>query len=135
MLTRTYVNLRYWFYAIGNTPAVDLLCDLSLSKGDHVNILSLGCGDVRNILFTLWSQGPLPVDTSINVTACDTDSAILARNVFLLSFIIKHEARLGTAGTSNDKLLDTMLSIYYHFFLTRNALDILQNTRSSLQKH
>lgn len=47
----------YWkkpfFYAIGNTPAVCLTQDLAPEEA--ANILLLGCGDPRNILFTIYS--------------------------------------------------------------------------------
>ena len=43
------------FYPIGNTPAVCLTQCLPLEK--QANILLLGCGDVRNILFTAHSDG------------------------------------------------------------------------------
>lgn len=125
MLTRTYVNSRYWFYPIGNTPAVNLLRDVLVQEGGPVNILSLGCGDVRNILFTLWSQGPIKPNVTINVTACDIDPAILARNVFLLSFLVKCSAAHGASGPG-DEILDTLWSIYYHFFLTAKSTSALQ---------
>ena len=65
-------------------------------------------------------------DVTIKITACDIDSAILARNIFLLSYIVKHQERLEQAAASDDELLDNLWSIYYHFFLTGDALDLLQ---------
>ena len=61
MLTPTFVNLRYWFYAIGNTPAVNLLRDTTLPDAKAkeecaVKILLLACGDPRNLLFSLWCE-------------------------------------------------------------------------------
>ena len=58
MYTPTYIQLKYWYYPVGNTPAVNLLRDLSPDCGrqDCVNILSLACGDPRNVLFSLWSD-------------------------------------------------------------------------------
>jgi hypothetical protein len=76
MLTSTYVNIRSFSYPIGNTPAANLLRDLRPGK-EPVEILALGCGDVRNILFTLWSQQN---DTcKLNFTACDLDPAIIGK--------------------------------------------------------
>jgi len=60
----------------------------------------LGCGDIRNIPFTIYSQGPLSIDATIKITAGDFDSAILARNIFLSSLIVKRQARLEQATTS-----------------------------------
>ncbi len=59
MFTPTRVQLKYWFYPTGNTPAVNLLRDIPPSdnkKEDNVNLLLLACGDPRNILFSLWCE-------------------------------------------------------------------------------
>jgi hypothetical protein len=77
MLTSTYVNTRPFSYPIGNTPAANLLRDLRPGK-EPVGILALGCGDIRNILFTLWSQKH---DTcKLSFTACDLDPAIIGEH-------------------------------------------------------
>lgn len=54
MLTPAYVNLNTFFYPLGNTPAVSLTQGLPLGK--QANILLLGCGDVRHILFTVHTD-------------------------------------------------------------------------------
>jgi hypothetical protein len=51
MLTPGYASLFVYFYPIGNTPAVCLT--QGLPPGKKADILLLGCGDVRHILFTL----------------------------------------------------------------------------------
>ena len=59
MYTPTYVQLKYWYHPVGNTPAVNLLRDLQVSERSdrkHINFLSLACGDPRNVLFTLWCE-------------------------------------------------------------------------------
>ena len=43
---------RPFFYAFGNTPAVCLTDHLS--PEEDADVLSLGCGDVRNLLYTLF---------------------------------------------------------------------------------
>ena len=43
-----------YFYPIGNTSAVDLTDTLTPEEPAH--LLLLGCGDPRNILFTVHSQ-------------------------------------------------------------------------------
>jgi hypothetical protein len=55
MLTPGYANLLTYFYPIGNTPAVCLTQGLPPERG--ADILLLGCGDVRNILFTAHCDG------------------------------------------------------------------------------
>lgn len=58
MTTPTHIQVKYWMYPIGNTPAVNLLRDtpISSSKDETIRILCLACGDPRSILFTLWSE-------------------------------------------------------------------------------
>ena len=85
MLTPTYVNIKSFFYPIGNTPAANLLRDYRPGE-EPIEILAIGCGDVRNILFTLWSEQ----DTActLNFTACDLDPAVLGKHAlfFLMQF-------------------------------------------------
>jgi hypothetical protein len=45
---------KYFFYPIGNTSAVCLTRDLPLEE--PANILLLGCGDPRNVLYTVFSE-------------------------------------------------------------------------------
>jgi len=54
MLHPVVVNIGTFFYPLGNTPAVCLTQDLPPEEG--ADILLLGCGDVRNILFTAYSD-------------------------------------------------------------------------------
>lgn len=82
MLTSTYINPRFFSYPIGNTPAANLLRDVRPGN-EPVEILAIGCGDVRNILFTLWSQKR--DGCKLNFTACDLDPAVLGKHVFFLS--------------------------------------------------
>ena len=43
-----------FFYPIGNTPAVCLTSELPPEQS--ADILLLGCGDVRNILYTTYAD-------------------------------------------------------------------------------
>ena len=54
MLGPVYLDILTFFYPIGNTPAVSLTRDLSPEQKEDV--LLLGCGDARNILFTLYTE-------------------------------------------------------------------------------
>ena len=56
--TPLFIQLKYWFYPTGNTPAVNLLRDTpaaAFDQQDTVNALLLACGDPRNVLFSLWN--------------------------------------------------------------------------------
>ena len=55
MLTPGYANLWTYFYPVGNTPAVCLTQGLPPER--KPDVLLLGCGDARNILFTAHCDG------------------------------------------------------------------------------
>jgi hypothetical protein len=54
MLTPTVAVRTAFLYAAGNTPASSLT--KSVPQGQNVDILSLGCGDLRNILYTAYLE-------------------------------------------------------------------------------
>jgi hypothetical protein len=54
MFAPVYLDILTFFYPIGNTPATCLTRNLSYE--DRGDLLLLGCGDVRDILFTLYSE-------------------------------------------------------------------------------
>lgn len=60
MLTPAIVNIVSFFYPVGNTPAVCLTQDLPGEEA--ADVLLLGCGDVRNILFTTYFDGEVHHD-------------------------------------------------------------------------
>jgi len=45
---------KYFFYPIGNTAAVCLTRDIAAEE--HADILLLGCGDPRNVLYTIFCE-------------------------------------------------------------------------------
>jgi hypothetical protein len=54
MYAPVVADIVTFFYPIGNTPAVQLTRDLP--REQPADILLLGCGDVRNILFTVYAD-------------------------------------------------------------------------------
>lgn len=68
------------FYAIGNTPAVSLTRDLP--QGVDADILLLGCGDVRHILYTCYAERGFPT-RRLDVTGCDIEDNIIGASVSL----------------------------------------------------
>ncbi|KAL2138755.1 hypothetical protein VTI28DRAFT_6314 [Corynascus sepedonium] len=117
MLTPGYANLWVHFYPIGNTPAVSLTQGLPPEK--DANILLLGCGDIRNILFTVHSDNPRRMD----VTCCDIEPAIIARNILQLTLIV---------DDSNDQGNNDNWDIYYHVFIDKTCHDRLQKQAKKL---
>jgi hypothetical protein len=47
---------KYFFYLIGNTSAVCLTRDLAPEEPADIDILLLGCGDPRNVLYTIFCE-------------------------------------------------------------------------------
>lgn len=54
MLIPTIANKISWLYAADNTPATSLT--RCLPQGQDAAVLSLGCGDLRNILYTAYTN-------------------------------------------------------------------------------
>ncbi|OJJ43054.1 hypothetical protein ASPZODRAFT_19755 [Penicilliopsis zonata CBS 506.65] len=99
-----------FFYPVGNTPAVNLTQHIPSTK--KADLLLLGCGDVRNVLFTAYMNA----SRSLDITCCDIEPATLARNILLLSLLVEDE-------TQTDP--DTLWSVYYHIFLEEKSLEAL----------
>jgi hypothetical protein len=79
MLTPTVVDLaKGHFYPFGNTPAVNFLRDYRPSNSDNVDILALGCGDARNLLFSLRSEHK-GNGCKFNFTVCDLNPAVFGK--------------------------------------------------------
>ncbi|OTA99712.1 hypothetical protein M426DRAFT_67268 [Hypoxylon sp. CI-4A] len=100
-----------YFYPIGNTPAVSLTRDLP--QGVDADILLLGCGDVRNILFTAYSEQGFP-SRKFDITCCDFEPAVIARNVLLFTLILD--------GVSSDRLWD----IYFYLRIDEDSRKVVR---------
>ncbi|KAF8885786.1 hypothetical protein BD779DRAFT_1673506 [Infundibulicybe gibba] len=105
---------KVFFYPIGNTPAV-CLTD-TLPPEQRADILLLGCGDPRNVLYTTFCD--LGADRQIDVTCCDVDPAILARNVFVYTLL--------SDGNLNS-LLPTIWDVFYHFYIDDKSLALISS--------
>ncbi|KAF8204577.1 hypothetical protein BJ912DRAFT_1072320, partial [Pholiota molesta] len=101
---------KLFFYPIGNTPPVCLTQGLSPEKS--AEILLLGCGDPRSILYTVYAD-LAPGNRHLDFTCCDWEPAVLARNILLLTMIVDGVA------------IDAVWSIFYHFFLDKTSHNIL----------
>ncbi|KAI1809401.1 hypothetical protein GGS20DRAFT_596429 [Poronia punctata] len=119
MLTPSYINAVSFFYPMGNTPAVCLT--EALPPNVPADILLLGCGDLRNVLFTRH----IDANRKLDVTCCDNQKAVIARNVLLLSFVIDQK------HVRHD---DSVWSIYYHMYIDKKALGLLRSQAQILYK-
>lgn len=117
-----YWPTKLFFYPIGNTAAASLTRDLSPEQS--ADILLLGCGDPRNILYTLYSD--VTVDSAVrkmDITCCDLEPAILARNILLFSLL------------ENNEPMDRVWEIFYHFKIDHHALKLLVAHSQELYNH
>ncbi|KAJ6502060.1 hypothetical protein C8R45DRAFT_861772 [Mycena sanguinolenta] len=101
---------KRFFYAIGNTSAVSLARDVAPDQ--DLSLLLLGCGDPRNVLFTLFSEHETAT-RKLDFTCVDFEPAILARNVLLLSMVI------------DDKDTKQNFDIFFHLYLEKEPLALL----------
>ncbi|KAF8205712.1 hypothetical protein K438DRAFT_1818357 [Mycena galopus ATCC 62051] len=99
-----------YFYPIGNTSAVSLARDVTPDQ--DISLLLLGCGDPRNVLFTLFSEHDAAT-RKLDFTCIDFEPAVLARNVLLLSMAI------------DKKDTDSIFDIFFHFYLDKDTLALL----------
>ncbi|KAG8706719.1 hypothetical protein FRC09_002253 [Ceratobasidium sp. 395] len=99
---------KTFFYPIGNTAAFSLTQDLSPEQS--ADILLLGCGDPRNILLTLFSDVNAPAHPrKLDITCCDFEPAILARNILLFALLEGKEP------------INRVWNIFYHFKIDDEA--------------
>eukprot|EP00752_Nemacystus_decipiens_P005603 g5071.t1 len=82
----------FFFYAYGNTPPTDLLQHIP-HDAPRADILSLGCSDLRDLLYSILlhgrrgvSCGSVPRQTNFVIN--DWEPAIHARNLMLLQLIL-----------------------------------------------
>ncbi|KAH6869719.1 hypothetical protein BKA70DRAFT_1171851 [Coprinopsis sp. MPI-PUGE-AT-0042] len=97
---------KYHFYPIGNTSAVSLTGDLP--PEEPARLLLLGCGDPRNVLFTIFGEPEIATRT-LDFTCCDFDPAVLARNVLLFTMII------------DEKPFDLLWNTFFHFRIEKKT--------------
>ncbi|KAK2465897.1 hypothetical protein APHAL10511_001538 [Amanita phalloides] len=107
---------RIFFYAIGNTPAVCLTSELPPEQS--ADILSLGCGDARNILYTVYADLGAP-SRPLDFTCCDIEPAVLARNTLLYTLLVD----LPSERTEDS--IQKIWNFYYHFFIDQGTLDMV----------
>ncbi|KAH6899519.1 hypothetical protein BKA70DRAFT_735204 [Coprinopsis sp. MPI-PUGE-AT-0042] len=105
-----YWPSKYYFYPIGNTSAVSLSGDLP--PEEPAKLLLLGCGDPRNVLFTIFTE-PENATRTLDFTCCDFDPAVLARNVLLLTMIL------------DDKPLSLLWNTFFHFRIEKKTSSAL----------
>ncbi|KAB5528061.1 MYND finger [Coniochaeta sp. 2T2.1] len=122
MLTPTVIATKNLFYDLGNTPAQCMT--RHLPQGVDVDILLLGCGDVRHVLFTAYSEPGFP-SRKIDFTCCDYSDYIVARNALFLSLISREDGEVS---------IESLWNIYYHRYLTASDMKLIQTHVRELLK-
>ncbi|KAK4122017.1 hypothetical protein N657DRAFT_576867 [Parathielavia appendiculata] len=101
-------------------PAVSLTEDLP--QGVDADILLLGCGDARHILYTLFFDKGLP-ERKLDITACDVDEHVIARNILLFTLLLDNHKNVSSRQIWN---------IYYHFYLDDPDIQLVGSHAESL---
>ncbi|KAG2754012.1 hypothetical protein P692DRAFT_20828095 [Suillus brevipes Sb2] len=107
---------KQFFYPIGNTPAVCLTQDLCPTE--KADILLLGCGDPRHILYTVYtnSTGSQVASRQLDFTCCDLESAVIGRNTILFTLL---------ADDGAEQNAPQIWNILFHFYLDKASHDLL----------
>ncbi|KAF8885785.1 hypothetical protein BD779DRAFT_1673505 [Infundibulicybe gibba] len=105
---------KVFSYPIGKTPPMCLT--ETLPPEQRADILLLGCGDLKNVLYTTFCD--LGADRQIDVTCCDADPTILARNVFIYTLLLDGNL---------DSLLSTIWDVFYHFYIDDESLALVSS--------
>ncbi|RPA82864.1 hypothetical protein BJ508DRAFT_375376 [Ascobolus immersus RN42] len=113
--------VNFWpkpfLYAFGNTPPV-CLTD-SIPPEAAADVLLLGCGDPRNVLYTLTASISKDGQSShpyLDFTCCDIEPAIIARNILLLTLL---------ADNPDNSKLDLIWNAFYHIYIDQESNDLL----------
>ncbi|KAG2347544.1 hypothetical protein BDR05DRAFT_876468 [Suillus weaverae] len=106
---------KTFFYPIGNTSAVCLTQDLCPTE--KADVLLLGCGDPRHILYTVYTNSTgSQASRKLDFTCCDLESAVIARNVILFTLL---------ADEGAAQRVPQIWNIFFHFFLDKASHDLL----------
>ncbi|XP_041374205.1 uncharacterized protein LOC121387246 [Gigantopelta aegis] len=100
-----------YFYPVGNTPPKDLTDGCQVP--DDVSFLLLGCGDIRNILYTIhtfYTSEIYPMEP-IKFHLNDNQAFILSRAVLLLYIV-------DNIDPENDDDMKFLWAVWYDCYLT-----------------
>lgn len=115
-------------YAYGNTRGQDVTENLGTQKGQHLDVLFLASGDVRNMLFTISGlsfRKPNERPKSISFHLNDYDPSIVARNAVILEIA-------NTINPEADDDVDFLWNVWYNLALSKDHFDRLRATLASL---
>ena len=100
---------------------MNLLRDIpAYQEEDTIRILSVACGDARNLLFSLWCEKGNNTKRTINFTCCDIEPAVLARNIVLFTLVAQ--------GCPSTEIWE----LFYHFYVPAKTLSTLRTHAARL---
>jgi len=124
MLTLQIANVVTFFYPLGNTPAVSLTQALPPEK--KADVLLLGSGDIRHVLFTVHADRTFPPfpafchqfvkdtnkkDRTLDFTSCDVDEAVIGMSISSSKTLTDQIGKLVTHFCSPSSLTTLMAQI------------------------
>ena len=124
-----------FYYPFGNSPAEDFLQSVSLADCHEPTVLSLGCGDMRSPMFTVFNNFGLDGEVSggfsgVNFVLNDRNASILARNILFL-YLCMH---LPESAMERKKWIASVWAIWYNHQLLPDHNKMLLSALEELCK-
>ena len=121
------------YYPFGNTPAEDFLQSISVSECRRPTILSLGCGDIRSCIYTIWKNFGFKGENSngfsgVNFVLNDCSASILARNIMFLYLCMC----MPDDEVSRKEWIASMWSLWYNHELQPQHVTMLSDALAQL---
>ena len=109
-----YGNFRH-YYPFGNSPAEDFLQSVAVSECNKPAILSLGCGDMRSCMYTIWKNFGFEAENyngfkGVDFVLNDRSASILARNIMFLYLCMC----MPDEGDARKEWIASMWSLWYN---------------------
>ena len=123
------------YYPFGNTPAEDLLQSVAVSECRRPTILSLGCGDMRSCMYTIWKNFRVEGENSngfsgVNFVLNDRSASVLARNILFLHLCM----RMPDDEVSRKEWIASMWSLWYNHELQPQHATMLSDALAQLMQ-
>ncbi|RMZ67763.1 MYND finger [Pyrenophora seminiperda CCB06] len=129
MATPVWVDILSFFYPIGNTSAVHLT--RNLPREQAARILLLGCGDIRNIVFTIYMDQDS--GRSLDFTCCDIQPDTIGRYSLTRKGVSRNILLLTLALDDIDGGRDALMwNIYYHVYIDNESMKLVSDQATKL---
>ena len=127
-----YDHFRH-YYPFGNSPAEDFLQSVAPSecRQSHPTVLSLGCGDMRSCMFTIYKHLGFRGNSTVNgpkgvyFVLNDRSASLLARNILFLCLCLRMPPLSNSGRPILLKWIASMWSIWYNHELQPEHTHVL----------